>query len=70
MPELQVAVRPALDLVALLVDRAVVPTAQPGQVRQRRGATLGPVTNMMTLPEPYGATGEATVLVAMLERPA
>ena len=32
MPELQLAVRSAFDLVALLVDRPVVPTAQQREV--------------------------------------
>lgn len=70
MPELQVAVRLTLDLVASFVDRAVVPATQQGQVRLRRGATLGPVMYVVALPEPRAAAGEATALVAVLERPA
>ena len=52
MPERQLAVRLSIDLVALLVDRAVVPATEHGEVRQRRGAAVGPVTDVMALAEP------------------
>jgi hypothetical protein len=49
--ESKLAVRLSIDLVALFVDRAVVPAAEHGEIRQRGGAALGPVTDMMALPE-------------------
>ena len=68
-PELERAIGLSFDLVALLVDRAVVPAAERGEVRQGRGASLGPVANVMALAEPPAAAGEATAAVAMVKCP-
>jgi hypothetical protein len=64
------AVRLSIELVTLLVDRAVVPATEQGEVRQRGGASLGPVTDVMALAEPDSAAREAAAAVAMVERPA
>jgi hypothetical protein len=41
------AVRQSIELIALLVDRAVVAAAQEGEVRERGRAALGPVADVM-----------------------
>ena len=69
MPEPQLAVRLPLDLVALLVDGAVVSTTQEREVGQRRGATVGPVPDVVPLSEPGVAARESTATIAMLQRP-
>src|SRR4026209_264711 len=68
--ELKLAVRLAFYLVALLVDRAMVPPTQHGEVRERRRSAMGPVADMMALAEAHAAAGEATALVTMLKRAA
>ena len=50
-PELQRAVGLSIDLVALLVHRAVVPATEQGEVRERGRAALRPVTDVMALAE-------------------
>ena len=50
-PEAERAVGLALDVVALLVHRAVVPAAKQGEVRERGGAALRPVAEVMPLAE-------------------
>ena len=67
--EAQRAVRLPVDLVALLVDGAVVPAAERGEVRQGGGASMGPVPDVMALAEPHSAAREAAAAVAMVERP-
>src|SRR5213593_247114 len=39
------------DLISLLVNRAVVATTEQGEIRQRRGAAVGPVADVMALTE-------------------
>src|SRR5437016_650090 len=56
----KLAVRLSIDLVALLVNGAVVPATQQGEVRERGGAPLGPVPDVMALPEPDPAAREPT----------
>jgi len=67
-PEVELAVRLSLQLVALLVDRAVVPATEQGEIRQRGGTALRPVTNVMPLPEPHATAREAAAAVAVMER--
>src|SRR5262245_47225451 len=69
-PELKRAVRMALDLIALLVDRAMVPATQEREIRELRWPTLSPVTDVVSLPNPYAAAREATPVVAMMQHPA
>jgi len=47
--EYQRTIRLALEMIALLVHGAVVATAEQGEVRQRRGPTVRPVTDVMSL---------------------
>ena len=67
-PEVELAVRLSLHLVALFVDRAVVPATEQGEIRQRGGTALRPVTNVMPLPEPHATAREAAAAVAVMER--
>ena len=64
--ELQRPILKALELVAFLVHRAMVPPAEQRQVRERRGATLRPVLHVMPLPDPDVAAGEAAASVSLL----
>jgi len=50
--ESQLAVGLSLDLVALLVDGAMMTTTEQGEIRERRGASVSPVADVMTLAEP------------------
>jgi hypothetical protein len=65
--ERKLAGRPALDLVALFVDRAVVPAAEQGKVRQRGGTALGPVTDVMALADSHSTAGEAAAPITVVE---
>ena len=51
-PESQLAVRLSLDLIAVFVDGTVVPTTKQGEIRQRRGPSVSPVPDVMTLAKP------------------
>jgi hypothetical protein len=67
-PEPEHSVGPARDLVALLVDRAVMPAAEEREVRERGGAPVRPVVEMMPLAIAHAAAGEAAAPVAVAER--
>ena len=71
------AVRPAepehavglpIDLVTLLVDCAVVPATEQGEVRERGGAALRPVADVMPLAEREPAAREAAAAIPVVER--
>ncbi len=62
------AVRLSIELIALLVDGAMVPATEQGQIRERGGAAVGPVTDVMAVAEPDPAAWEAAAAVAMVER--
>jgi hypothetical protein len=67
--EPKLAVWLSIELVALLVDGAVVPAAEQGEVRERGGAALGPMTDVMALTDPHPAAWEAAAGVSVVERP-
>ena len=50
--ESQLAVGLSLDLVALLVDGAMMTPTEQGEIRERRRAPVSPVADVMTLAEP------------------
>src|SRR5262245_43244066 len=58
----------SIQLVALLVDGAMVPATEQRKIRERGGASVGPVTDVMALAEANPAAREATAAVAMVER--
>ena len=68
-PEPELAVGVSIHLVALLVDRAVVPATEEREVRQRRRAAVRPVAEVMPLAEREPAAGKATALVPVVECP-
>jgi hypothetical protein len=68
--EAKLAIRVSIDLIALLVDGAVVAATEQGEVRQRGGASLGPVTDVMALADRHSAAGDAAAVVSMVQRPA
>ena len=67
-PESKRAVGLSIDLITLLVHRAMVPATEQGEVRERGRAALGPMMEVMSLPEPEPAAREAAALVSMVER--
>jgi hypothetical protein len=67
--EPKLAVRLAIELVALLVNGAVVPATEQGEIRERGGAPMRPVTDVMSLPNPDSAAREAAAAVSVVERP-
>ena len=67
-PELERAVGQSLNLVALLVHRAVMATTEHREIRQRGRAARRPVTHVMSLPDQHPAAREAAAPVPMLER--
>ena len=56
--EPKLAVGLSIELVALLVDCAVVAATEQGEIRERGGAPLGPVTDVMALAESHSAARE------------
>ena len=66
--ELELAIRLSIELISLFVDGAVVAATQKREVRQRGGATVGPVLDVMPLAERQSAPGEAAAAVAILKR--
>ncbi len=58
----------AIELIALLMDGAMMPATQRGEIRERRGSAPSPVTNVVALDEAHAAAGETTALVTMLKR--
>ena len=65
----KLAVGLSIELVAFLVNGAVVAGTEQGEIRERGGAPLGPVTEVMSLSEPAPAAWEAAAVVAVVERP-
>jgi len=63
------AVEPAMDSVALLVDRAVMPATEQREIGKRRRSPFRPVAEMVPLREADAAAGKATTSIAMIERP-
>jgi hypothetical protein len=53
------------DLIALFVDRAVVPATEEREIRQLRGPALSPVVDVMGLPYTHAAAREATPVVTI-----
>src|SRR5437867_6271342 len=53
--EPKLAIRLSIDLITLLVDRAVVAATQKREVRERRGTGVGPVPDVMSLAERQSA---------------
>jgi len=67
-PEAERTVGLALDLIALLVHRTVMPATEQGEVRQRGRAAPCPVAEVMPLAERDPAAREAAAPVPVVER--
>jgi hypothetical protein len=65
----KLAVGLPIELVALLVNGAMVAAAEQSEIRERGGAALRPVTDVMSLSESDHATREPAAAVAVVERP-
>src|SRR5262245_30773384 len=65
--ESKLAVGLSVDLVAFFVNRAVVTATQQREIRKRRGASIGPVTDVVALTESNSAAGKAAAAVSMEE---
>jgi hypothetical protein len=65
--ESQLAVRLSIDLVALFVDGAMVAATEHGEIRERGGAALGPVADVMALADANLAAREAAAAVPVVE---
>src|SRR6266513_1647446 len=65
--EPKLAVRLSIEPVALLMDRAVVPTTEQRQVRERGRASVRPVADVMALAEANAAAREAAAAVSVVE---
>jgi len=66
--EPQVAIGLPIDLVPLLVNGAMVATAEHSEVLERRRAALRPVVDVMPLAEADSAARESTTAVSVMER--
>src|SRR5439155_1613217 len=65
--EAQLSVGVSLDLVALFVNRAVMPTTENSEIRKCGRAAIRPVTDVMPLAETEAATREAAAAIAMVK---
>src|SRR3989442_7966943 len=66
--EAKLAIGLSSELIAFFVNGAVMPATEQGEIRERRGPAIGPVTDVMALAEANPAAREATAAVAMVER--
>jgi len=66
--EPKLAIPLSIDVIPLLVNRAVVATAEQREIPQRRGPTVGPVTDVVPLTEGKPATRERAASVTMVKR--
>ena len=66
-PEAELSISLSLHLITLFVHRAVMAATQQRQIRQRGGASVGPVANVMALTERSCAAGEAAAPVPVLQ---
>jgi hypothetical protein len=66
--ELKLAIGASIELITLFVDGAVVAATQQREVRERRGAAVGPVPDVMALAERQSAPWKAAAAVAILKR--
>ena len=68
--ESKLAIRLSIELVSLLMDGAMVAAAEQSEIRERGGAAVGPVTDVMALAEADAAAREAAAAVSVVERAA
>src|SRR5213593_2935693 len=66
--EAKLATRLSIELIAFFVNGAVMPATEQREIRERGGASIGPMMNVMALAEANPATREAAAAVSMVER--
>ena len=66
-PEAELSISLPFHLITLFVHRAVMPATQQREIRQRGGASVGPMANVMALTERSCAAGEAAAPVPVLQ---
>ena len=66
--EAELAVGLSIELIAFFMDGAMVPATEQGEIRECGGASIGPVTDVMTLAEANPTARKATAAVPVLER--
>jgi hypothetical protein len=64
--ELKFAVRLSFELVALLMDGAMMTATKHGEVRERGWSALSPVMYVMALAEPDDAARETAAAVSVV----
>jgi len=67
-PEAELSIGLSFHLVALFVDRAMVPATEHHEIRQCRRASMRPVPDVMSLTERPATAREAAAVIAMLKR--
>jgi len=67
-PEPERAIGLSIEVIALFVDRAVVPATEQGEVRERGRAALRPVPDVMPLAQREPAAREAAAAVPVVQR--
>ena len=67
--EPKLAVRLSIELVAVLMNGAVMPATEKSEIRERCGTSLCPVADVMSMAETNPAPREAAAAVSMMERP-
>ena len=67
--EAKLTIRLSIHLIALLVNGAVMPATEQDEVRERGGAALSPVADVVSLAKAAVAAREATAAVTMEQRP-
>jgi len=65
--EAELSISLSLQLITLFVHRAVMAATQQCEIRQRGGASVGPVANVMALTERSCAAREAAAPVPVLQ---
>jgi hypothetical protein len=65
-PEAELSISLSLHLITLFVHRAMMAATQQREIRQRGGASVGPMAKVMALTERSCAAGEAAAPVSVL----
>ncbi len=66
-PKAELSISLSLHPITVFVHRAVMAATQQREIRQRGGATVGPMANVMALTERLCAAGEAAAPVPVLQ---
>jgi len=67
LSEAELSISLSLHLITLFVHRAMMAATEQREIRQRGGASVGPMANVMALTERSCAAGEAAAAVPILK---